>query len=127
MAKNVGRPKIIVDEKFCAKAESLAAQGLTKQQIALSLGIGVSTLCDKQNKHPEFLEAIKRGQAKGIATIANALFQTAKGGHVTAQIFYLKNRAPDEWKDRVENQVTGSDGGALQVQWMTADKADGKD
>lgn len=82
------------------KVESLAAQGLTKKQIAYCLGIGESTLYDKQKSDPEFLEAIKRGQAKGIGTVTNALFQSAKGGNITAQIFYLKNRQPDKWRDR---------------------------
>ena len=95
------------------KVESLAAQGLTKKQIAYSLGIGESTLYEKQKTNPEFLEAIKKGQAKGIGTITNALFQSGKGGNVTAQIFYLKNRQPDKWSDRRQHEHTGKDGGPI--------------
>jgi len=91
------------------KVESLAAQGLTKEQIARCLGIGRSTLFDKQKKDPDFLDAIKRGQAKGIGTITNALFQSAKNGNITAQIFFLKNRDPENWRDRrdYDHTVTG--------------------
>ena len=95
------------------KVESLAAQGLTKKQIAYCLDIGESTLYDKQKRDPEFLEAIKKGQAKGIGTITNALFQSGKGGNVTAQIFYLKNRQPDKWSDRRQHEHTGKDGGPI--------------
>ena len=97
------------------KVESLAAQGLSKKEIAYCLGIGESTLYERQKKDPEFLEAIKKGKAKGIGTITNALFQSGKGGNVTAQIFYLKNRAPDKWKDRREQEITGKGGGPIQI------------
>lgn len=82
------------------KVESFAAQGLTMEQIADCLGIATSTLYKRKKEVAEISEAIKRGRSKGIATITNALFQSAKGGNITAQIFYLKNRAPNDWKDR---------------------------
>ena len=34
---------------------------------------------------------------------------------VTAQIFYLKNRAADRWRDRIGHEVTGAGGGPLQT------------
>ena len=55
----VGRPLIIIDEDICAKAEALSSKGLTMQQIADSLGIGLSTIYEKYEEYPEFLEAIK--------------------------------------------------------------------
>ena len=69
------------------------------------LGIGESTLYEKQNEFPEFMESIKRGKAKGVAVITNALFEKAKDGDNTAMIFYLKNRAG--WKDKIETEHTG--------------------
>jgi hypothetical protein len=37
--------------------------------------------------------------------VEDALFQNALKGNITAQIFWLKNRAPDRWQDRVENKI----------------------
>jgi hypothetical protein len=51
------------------------------------------------------MEAIKRGKAKGIVTITNALYEKAKEGDNTAMIFYLKNRAG--WRDKIETEHTG--------------------
>ena len=96
-----GRPPIVIDEAMLIQTEALASQGCSKTEIARVIGMGLSTLMEKQKAIPEFLEAIKRGQAKGVATICNSLFQTAKGGNVTAQIFFLKNRSAENWKDRV--------------------------
>ena len=100
-----GRPKIKITQKICKKAEHLASQGLTMSQIADVLGIGESTLYEKQNEYPEFMESIKKGKAKGVAVITNALFEKAKEGDNTAMIFYLKNRAG--WKDKIETEHTG--------------------
>jgi len=104
--KKRGRPAIEITEEMVNKAEMLSAQGLTMQQLADALGIGLSTIYEKQEDYPEFLEAIKSGRAKGIATITNALFQKAKDGDNVSMIFYLKNRAG--WKDKLETEHTGN-------------------
>jgi len=105
--RKVGRPGLEITPELLDKVEGLAAQGLTQEQIALSTGMCLATLHNKKNENIDFLEAIKRGQAKGVATVANALFQSATTGRNTvAQIFYLKNRASQEWKDRTEHAGT---------------------
>ena len=79
-----------------------ASRGLTKQQIADAMGWSRSTLHNKTKNNVDVLQAIKEGSAQGIEKVANALFTNAtEHNNTTAQIFYLKNRAPDEWKDRV--------------------------
>ncbi len=87
------------------KAETLAARGLTMEQIAYSIGMGTSTLYDKAKENLELSEAIKRGKAKGIASIANALFESALNGNTTSMIFYLKCRA--KWRE--EDAVSPED------------------
>ncbi len=101
--KKVGRPKFVVTKEMCNKAEAYAAQGLTQEQIAMALGIGLSTLYEKQNEFTEFAEAIKRGKGKGIQTITNRLYEKALEGDNTAMIFYLKNRAG--WQDKIEKET----------------------
>ena len=49
--------------------------------------------------YPELLESYKRGAATGLADVSNALYESAMSGTPVAQIFYLKNRAPNEWAD----------------------------
>lgn len=39
--------------------------------------------------------------------------------NVTASIFKLKNLDPQHFKDRVENAITGADGGAVKVETLT--------
>lgn len=93
------KPKIEID---LAKVEALASRLLSKEQIAISLGIGTTTLYSRQKENVEFEEAIKRGREKGVATIANKLVESAIAGNTTAQIFVLKTHGGQEWKDKQE-------------------------
>ena len=93
------KPKIEID---LAKVEALASRLLSKEQIAISLGIGTTTLYSRQKENVEFEEAIKRGREKGVATIANKLVESAIAGNTTAQIFILKTHGGQEWKEKQE-------------------------
>jgi len=93
----MARPAIEITEEIIEKAESLAARGLTMEQIASCLGMGERTLYEKKALYPQLAQAIKEGGDKGISIIANALFENAKSGNTTAQIFYMKARA--KWQD----------------------------
>jgi transcriptional regulator with XRE-family HTH domain len=109
--------KIEIDLK---EAEKLASRGLSLEQIAAAMGISARTLGSRKAESAELAEAIKRGQAQGIGTIANALFENALGGNVTAQIFYLKARA--QWKDKHEdNPEDGDEPTPVKVEVMVRD------
>jgi len=98
--KKVGRKRIDLDLE---QVENLASRGLGTTQIARALGVSWSTIDRSRKRSEDFEEALKRGQARGLAQVTNSLFTSATDGNVTAQIFYLKNQDPKTWKDRVEN------------------------
>ena len=85
--------------------EEWSTQGLYIKDIAAKMGISVSTVYDWMNKNPEIAAAIKKGRDKSIDMVENALFKSAISGNVTAMIFYLKNRAPERYKDRVDKNI----------------------
>jgi transposase len=99
----VGKPPWIPTPDILEKTEGYAALGLTKAQIANCLGIGESTLYDKQKEYPEFEQAIKRGLDKGIARMASLLIKHAESGSVPSVIFFLKARA--KWSDQNVEEV----------------------
>lgn len=100
-----------------AQAETLASRGLTLEQIAAALGISTDTLGRRRKTDKALEHAILSGQAKGIAKVANALYEQAMGGNTTAAIFYLKARAG--WTDKLDLTHAGPDGGPLQTVSMT--------
>lgn len=73
-----------------ANIEALAGRGLTEQQIADVLDIDLRQLREEQNGLTVYRAAIRRGRAKGIAEVSNALFRKAKGGDTRAMIFFLE-------------------------------------
>ncbi|HHF3743728.1 TPA: LuxR C-terminal-related transcriptional regulator [Haemophilus influenzae] len=100
MSKKKTKPKIEID---LSMVESLAAQGLTNQQIADSLGISERTLQNRKKDNAEFAEAIKKGKAKGIEVVTNALMKKIKSGNVTAMIFFLKTQGG--WKENNQLEI----------------------
>ena len=105
--KNVTQPSI-TDWGTVEKLQLLeewSTQGLYIKDIAAKMGISVTTVYDWMNKDPKIAAAIKKGRDKSIDMVENALFKSAINGNVTAMIFYLKNRAPERYKDRVDNNI----------------------
>jgi len=69
-------------------------------------------------KHPEFREAVVNSKQAAIRMVAGAMIKSAVGHvgpdnryhrpDVTAQIFYLKNRDRDNWRDVNQLEVSGN-------------------
>ncbi|WP_260953755.1 hypothetical protein [Serratia marcescens] len=76
------------------KIEALAGRGLTEQQIADALGIDIEKLRSDKTEISAYRLAIRRGKAKGIADLSNALFNKAKKGDTRAMIFLLEHLKP---------------------------------
>ena len=115
----ITKPKIQID---LAKVESLAANGLTQEQIASALGISERTLRSRKGEIADFADAIKRGKAKGIALVTNKLMESIKGGNMTGMIFFLKTQAG--WKETTVQEHTGANGKDLipSAKQMTTDE-----
>ena len=92
--------------------EGWARDGLSNKQIAHNIGISEQTLNVWRNSYPSFSDALKKGKEVVDFMVENALFKSAIEGNTTAQIFWLKNRRPDKWRDKpveIENNTAESD------------------
>ena len=97
------KPKIELD---LAKVEELAGLGLTREQIALSLGVSYSTLNRRAKESEEIETAMRRGRALANIKVAGELMKAIEAGNVTAIIFYLKTRAGWTEKQKIEAEIT---------------------
>lgn len=120
------------------KLEAWARDGLIDEQIAENAGITPSTLYEWKKKYPDISEALKKGKEVVDIQVENALLkralgysyketkieETADGDKVTvtvkevvpdttAQIFWLKNRRPDKWRDKQDIEHSGQIGGVM--------------
>lgn len=82
------------------KLEGWARDGLTDEQIVENIGITAATLYEWKKRFSDISEALKKGKEVVDFEVENALFKNAINGDTTAQIFWLKNRRPDKWRDK---------------------------
>ena len=128
-----------LSEDGLIKIQGWARDGLIDEQIAHNMGITTKTLYEWKNKYGEISEALKKGKEVIDRQVENALLKRALGyaydettyedgvetkrvtkevaPDTTAQIFWLKNRKPAEWRDKIEQQqtVTIQDDGFLEA------------
>ena len=82
--------------------EGWARDGLTNEQIANNIGIDIATLYRWKKDNKEFCNVLKKGREVIDFEVENALLKNALEGNVTAQIFWLKNRKKNEWREKIE-------------------------
>ena len=87
MGRRAHRP----DPSQRRQVEALAAYGIPEPDIGRVVGIDPKTL----RKH--YRDELDLGETKANAQVAGFLFNSAKNGNVTAQIFWLKTRA--KWRE----------------------------
>ena len=118
-----------------SKIEEWAKAGLVDEQIAHNIGISVRTLYEWQAKYPQLAQILKKGKEPADLAVENALYKLAtgyiiklrkpikvrrRGGdeeikyadeeiyvkpEVAAQVFWLKNRMKDKWRDKPEVEL----------------------
>lgn len=128
-----------------------AREGLIDKEIAARLGIGVSTLYDYKKLHQEFSDALKEGKAIADYRVEEALYKRAMGfdyeetteemnkdgkmvvtkrvtKHVpsdtASMIFFLKNRRPDLWRDRMEVKNENENSGEMTLKFADPEGSD---
>lgn len=100
-----GRPSKY-DPAFCDAVREHMAAGYSKTATAGKLGICKATLDNWTKEHPDFLGAVKDGEALRTAKLECDLLEAPDGPTVTSRIFALKNAAPDEWRDKRDVDLT---------------------
>ena len=134
-----GRPSEYRDE-YAEQARKLCLLGSTDEELADFFGVVPQTIYNWQASHPEFLESIKRGKMMADAEVADRLYRRALGyEHEAVKIFqfqgapvevpyteiyppdtqaaslWLRNRQPKKWRDKQDVELTGKDGGPVEV------------
>ena len=112
------------------KLSGWAMDGLVDEQIARNCGVSRSTLNEWRKKYPDISDTLKRAREVADREVENALYKSAIGHketvkkvfrvkdelveaeeeiyfppNVTAQIFWLKNRKKEVWKDRIDQSI----------------------
>lgn len=126
--------------EFVGQAAKLCQLGATDLEIADFFEVDVRSLYRWKGEHPEFCQALKVAKEVADERVERSLFARANGyehdevdirvinGTVvqtpirkfyppdtTAAIFWLKNRRPAEWREKIETALSGSVDHAVKV------------
>ncbi len=126
-----GRPtkyKAGCGAKVVAAAE--AGSSVTDEEIAKLFGVNEQTVKNWYKQFPEFIASVKKAKAISDDKVERSLFERATGyshpdvhigakGQITpiikhyppepvACFFWLKNRRPKEWRDKVDVEHSGN-------------------
>lgn len=106
MAKGVYKEWLEKDKLLLL--QGWARDGLTDEQIAHNMGISTTTLYEWKKKYSEIADTLKKTKEVVDREVENALFKKAIEGDTTAMIFWLKNRRPNDWRDKRETALSGA-------------------
>lgn len=117
----VGRPSKY-DPAYCERVREFLKDGYSVAAFAGEIGVAVSTVRLWIDEHPEFSDAVKTGQARATLWWENRARAVAMGedGNPTTIIFGLKNRAPEDWRDKTEVDSTVKASVSM-VEWQVVD------
>lgn len=129
--------------EYVEQARKLCQLGATDIELADFFEVSDRTIYRWQIKYPEFCQALKAGKESADERVERSLYHKATGytfdaekifqhngevirapyrEHVapdtTAMIFWLKNRRPEAWRDKREQELTGKDGAPLVITWQ---------
>lgn len=130
--KKTGRPTKYTPD-MARLARGVCLLGAKNVELAAFLQISTSTLDAWMNEHPEFKQAVKEGREEADNKVARSLYKRALGykhkavkimQHMGApvvvdyvehyppdpasMIFWLKNRRPDLWREKVDVEHSGN-------------------
>ena len=130
--KNKGGQPTKFKDEHVEQIEFYAAIGLTDEEMSYALNIDRKTLHNWKVNHAEFFLTLKKGKVNPNSKVAKKLYIRAIGykynetkkifnaegkmvrrevttkmvlPDTTAQIFWLKNRRPDLWRDKHDVDV----------------------
>lgn len=131
-------PRSAYRPEFDEMAYRLAMLGLTDEEMAQFFGVILTSMYRWDDKHPTFRERRIEGKILADAEIAVKLHHRARGyshpdvhisnyqGAITetpiekhyppdtqAATWWLKNRQRDKWRDKVDIEASGPDGGPI--------------
>ena len=118
------QPKLFLIKNYCM-------EGMTEATICKKIGVSHESFNQYKRKYPELVETLKNGKEGVDYAVENKLLKRAMGysikevytttdvngkkstketikeipPDVTAQIFWLKNRRKDKWRDRWDQEI----------------------
>lgn len=109
-----GRPTDFKPE-YGERILELMSEGFSLAAAAADINVTRQTVYNWLDKHPEFFDTINLAKGKRQHFLEKRLLSADQGPVVTSTIFALKNAAAADWREKQEYELSGPDGGPIQV------------
>ena len=119
-----GRPTLYKPQ-FCddiVKRTMMGEWKATNEQIAEYCGVDKESVRFWRREHPEFDQAVRKAKLLADNRVAGCLYHMAVSGNVQAQIHWLNNRRPDEWRSKHDVDMRTPDGIQLEYPVLDVEK-----
>ena len=126
-----GRPTDYRPE-YCADVIEFGSQGKSLTWMAATLGIAKATLQNWEKEHPEFLVAMTQARALSQQWWEDAgqqnMLMAPGQGTFNASVWSrsMAARFPEDWRENKGVEVTGANGGPVEMRQVTFVAPDGK-
>jgi len=120
----VGRPRAMTQAMKDEMVDDVRT-GATKKACAMALGISMDAVEKEAKRDPQFGGALAR--AEGFCRKTREQIGSAGGKGSSSMLNYLACRWPEDWSPRRKIEVTGKDGGPVEVTWwqrLTTEESD---
>lgn len=100
--------------------------GATDREVWERLGISKDSFYEYKRNISDFSDSLKENKDFVDAKVESALLQNALKGNITAQIFWLKNRRSNKWRDKPVEE-TGEEDKSISVKLTIEDLSGGEE
>jgi hypothetical protein len=113
------------DPAYCDQVIEYGARGKSLTWMAAELGVCKQTVHNWMKQFPEFLDAMTRAQALAQQwwedAGQNALLTPGFNSSVWSRS--MAARFPDDWREKTSTELTGANGGPVQITASSHDEA----
>lgn len=113
---SAGRPPHFKPEYGDELIRLMGEEGLSLSAAAAAMGFYRQRIYDWMEDRPEFEAQVRHAQGKRLEYLERRLMNTnMPAAQVTAMIFALKTADKNEWREKIDIEHTGKDGGAIET------------
>jgi hypothetical protein len=103
------------DPQFCTDVVDVMGEGFSLTAFAGAIDASRDMLNAWIASQPAFAAAVERGRAARTRALETQFLTAGTGAKVAAQVFALKNAAPEDWREHPDAQTAKHDGATIVV------------
>ena len=110
------------DPQFCSDVVAVMGEGFSLTAFAGTINVSRQDVDAWIAVHPDFAAAVERGRAARTRELETQFLTAGTGAKVAAQVFALKNAAPQDWREHPDAETAKRE--AATIVFVSNDRGD---